>query len=181
MADLKCPHCGRYFTVDDTELSSIIKQIRDSEFEKDLSERLEELTRNMEEKHELELKGIENEVLLKAREAREKDKEELLKTREEHEKEKEVLKEDLQRERETVQRLKQKIDAGETEKKLAVMEAVKRSEDEKRDIEHKLAAQKDRYELLLDEKEKEVQLYKDMNTRMSTKMVGEALEQHCET
>ncbi len=181
MADLKCPHCGRYFTVDDTELSSIIKQIRDSEFEKDLSERLEELTRNMEEKHELELKGIENEVLLKAREAREKDKEELLKTREEHEKEKEVLKEDLQRERETVQRLKQKIDAGETEKKLAVMEAVKRSEDEKRDIEHKLAAQKDRYELLLDEKEKEVQLYKDMKTRMSTKMVGESLEQHCET
>ena len=61
MADLKCPHCGRYFTVDDTELSSIIKQIRDSEFEKDLSERLEELTRNMEEKQQVIKKVKKNE------------------------------------------------------------------------------------------------------------------------
>ncbi|MBQ7583067.1 MAG: DUF2130 domain-containing protein [Lachnospiraceae bacterium] len=166
MADLKCPHCGRYFTVDDTELSSIVRQIRDSEFDRDVHDRLEELTRNMEEKHELELKSRENEILLKERGSREKELEE--------------LKQSLQKERDAVQRLKQKLESGETEKKLAVMEAVKQAEEEKRDIEHELGAQKDRYELLLDEKEKEVELYKDLKTRMSTKMVGETLEQHCE-
>ena len=31
MAELKCPHCGQAFTVDDTEVSSIIQQIRDKE------------------------------------------------------------------------------------------------------------------------------------------------------
>ena len=39
MAELKCPHCGQAFTVDDTELSSITQQIRDKEFEKDLKSR----------------------------------------------------------------------------------------------------------------------------------------------
>ena len=43
MAELKCPHCGQAFTVDDTELSSIVQQIRDSEFEKDLHKRLAEM------------------------------------------------------------------------------------------------------------------------------------------
>ncbi|MBO4337092.1 MAG: DUF2130 domain-containing protein [Lachnospiraceae bacterium] len=166
MADLKCPHCGRFFTVDDTELSSIIRQIRDSEFDRDVHERLEELTRNMEEKHELELQNRENEILLKSRG--------------DHEKELEELKESLQKEKDAVQKLRQRIEAGETEKKLAVMEAVKQAEEEKHDIEHRLASQKDRYELLLDEKEKEVELYKDLKTRMYTKMVGETLEQHCE-
>lgn len=166
MADLKCPHCGRYFTVDDTELSSIIRQIRDSEFDRDVHERLEELTKNMEEKHELELKSRESEILLKSRG--------------DHEKELEELKESLQKEKDSVQKLQQKIEAGETEKKLAVMEAVKQAEDEKHEMEHRLSAQKDRYELLLSEKEKEVELYKDLKTRMSTKMVGETLEQHCE-
>ena len=42
MAELKCPHCGQAFTVDDTELSSIIQQIRDKEFEKDLTNRVSE-------------------------------------------------------------------------------------------------------------------------------------------
>ena len=53
MAELKCPHCGQAFTVDDTEFSSIVQQIRDNEFEKDVHNRLEELQQNMEEKHAL--------------------------------------------------------------------------------------------------------------------------------
>ncbi|MCR4781712.1 MAG: DUF4357 domain-containing protein [Lachnospiraceae bacterium] len=42
MTELKCPHCGQAFTVDDTELSFIIQQIRDKEFEKDLTNRVSE-------------------------------------------------------------------------------------------------------------------------------------------
>ena len=47
MAELKCPHCGQAFTVDDTELSSIIQQIRDKEFEKDIEKRISELKDHM--------------------------------------------------------------------------------------------------------------------------------------
>ena len=47
MAELKCPHCGQAFTVDDTELGSIMAQIRDQEFDKDLRSRTDELKKHM--------------------------------------------------------------------------------------------------------------------------------------
>ena len=75
MAELKCPHCGQAFTVDDTELGSIMKQIRDKEFGKDLSNRVSELERHYREKHELELVAKENEIILKSKAQYEKEKE----------------------------------------------------------------------------------------------------------
>lgn len=60
------------------------------------------------------------------------------------------------------------------------MEAVKKVEDEKRDLEGKLTQEKDRAQFLLTQKDDEIAYYKDLKTRMSTKMVGETLEQHCE-
>ncbi len=166
MAELKCPHCGQAFTVDDTELSSIVQQIRDSEFEKDVHSRLEELQQNMEEKHALELKSNAAEIRLE--------------TQEEHDKEVQKLKDQLQKEKEKTQKLQLQIDSSKDKQKLAVMEAVQKVEDEKRDLEKDIAGQKEKYEILLDEKDKTIELYKDMKTRMSTKMVGESLEQHCE-
>ena len=73
MAELKCPHCGQAFTVDDTEVSSIIQQIRDKEFQKDLESRVSELEEHMREKHELELEAKENEIKSQDREAYEKE------------------------------------------------------------------------------------------------------------
>ena len=64
MAELKCPHCGQAFTVDDAELGSIIKQIRDKEFEKDLQSRVSELQEHLLEKHKLELSAQETEIKL---------------------------------------------------------------------------------------------------------------------
>ncbi len=40
MAEIKCPHCGRAFTVDESEYASIVKQVRDAEFERDMADRL---------------------------------------------------------------------------------------------------------------------------------------------
>ena len=57
MAELKCPHCGQAFTVDDTELSSIVQQIRDKEFEKDIEKRVSELKENMLMTHRLEMEA----------------------------------------------------------------------------------------------------------------------------
>ncbi|MCR5000158.1 MAG: DUF2130 domain-containing protein [Lachnospiraceae bacterium] len=166
MAELKCPHCGQAFTVDDAELNSIIQQIRDREFEKDLNTRIRELEDHMQEKHDLEMSSRENEIKLAIRES--------------HEKELQDLKDKLNKAEEKVNTLKNRLDLAEDSKKLAVMEAVKKVEDEKRDVENELTKERDRGKLLLEQKDEQIAYYKDMKTRMSTKMVGESLEQHCE-
>ncbi|MCR4685804.1 MAG: DUF2130 domain-containing protein [Lachnospiraceae bacterium] len=173
MAELKCPHCGQAFTVDDAELGSIIAQIRDSEFEKDLTKRTKELEEHLQEKHALELSAQENEIKLQVKEAH----------NEELQKVQEALKEAqaaTQEAQETARTLKLQLDATEDKKKIAVMEAMKPMEDKVRALEGELAQEKDKERLLLEQKDEQIAYYKDLKTRMSTKMVGETLEQHCE-
>ena len=129
MAELKCPHCGQAFTVDDTEVSSIIQQIRDKEFQKDLESRVSELEEHMREKHELELEAKENEIKSQDREA--------------YEKEIKKLQDRLKKEETKVVSLQNDLNNSEDKKKIAVMEAVKKVEDEKRDLEGKLTQEKD--------------------------------------
>lgn len=90
MAELKCPHCGQAFTVDDTELSSITQQIRDKEFEKDLKSRISELKAHLQEKHRLEMENLQNQLALQKEEAHEK---EIRQEKETHKKEIEKLRE----------------------------------------------------------------------------------------
>lgn len=177
MAELKCPHCGQAFTVDDTELSSIIQQIRDKEFEKDLRSRISELEAHLQEKHRLEMENLQNQLALQKEEAHEK---EIRQEKETHEKEIEKLREQLKKEEEKNQKLQAKLDSSEDKKTIAVMEAVKKVEDEKKDLETQLTQEKDREKILLEQKDEQIAYYKDLKTKMSTKMVGETLEQHCE-
>ncbi len=167
MAELKCPHCGQAFTVDDAELGSIIQQIRDREFEKDLNSRIRELEDHMQQKHELEMTALENEIKLEASRS--------------HEKDIQKLRDQLSKSEEKANKLQMMLDSTEDSKKLAVMEAVKKVEDEKRNVENELVKERDRGRLLLEQKDEQIAYYKDMKARMSTKMVGESLEQHCET
>lgn len=141
MAELKCPHCGQAFTVDDTELGSIISQIRDSEFEKELAKKTAQMTEHLSREHELE-----------------------------------------------IERLKNTISGLEDKKKIAVMEAVSKAqqekqelENEKHDLENELSRQKEKDKILLEQKDEQIAYYKDMKMRLSTKMVGESLERFCET
>ncbi len=188
MAELKCPHCGQAFTVDDTELSSIVQQIRDKEFEKDLNIRTSELQRHLEEKHALEISAKENEITLR--------------TKEQYGKDMEALREELRKAQEQNTELQLELKSVDDKQRLAVMEAVKKVEDEKNaivtklsekahntelelsqkthDLEAAILQEKERGKILLEQKEKEVEFYKDLKARMSTKMVGETLEQHCE-
>ena len=232
MAKLKCPHCGQIFPVDDAELSSIVSQIRDEEFTKDVEKRTSELAQHLEEKHKLELDAINSDMRLKLqsdyenqmktlRESYDKDTQklrdaqtqetqklrdaydaEIKKLRESLEAENKKLRESLEAEnkklRETYdtenkklqeevskvtlenQKLSGQIESAEDKKKVAVLEAVKEVEDEKHMLEQSLQAEKDKTQYILDQKDKEIEFYKDLKTRMSTKMVGETLEQHCE-
>ncbi len=166
MAELKCPHCGQVFTVDDAELGMLIKQIRDSEFDRDVSKRLAEIEEQMRKNHALELDVRENEVKLALKE--------------EHEKEFNRMREKLQAATRKVSELDSRLEGFEDRKKLAVMEAVRHIEEEKRDLETKLFQEKEKQELILKQKDDEIAYYKDLKTKMSTKMVGESLEQHCE-
>ena len=166
MADLKCPHCGQAFTVDDTELSSIIQQIRDKEFEKDLTNRVSELKEHLQQEHALELDAKEKEILLQ--------------NKEQHESEIKKLEEKLRKAEDKNQKLQSQIDSAEDKKEIAVMKAVQKVEDEKRDVENLLNNERELNAEKLKEKDAQIEFYKDLKTKMSTKMVGETLEQHCE-
>lgn len=166
MAELKCPHCGQAFTVDDTELSSIVQQIRDKEFEKDIEKRISELKEHMLMTHRLEMEAKENEIKLMSQN--------------EHEKEIQKLKSQLEKATEKSAKLQAQLDSSEDKKIIAVMEAVKKVEEEKKDLESQLTHEKDKGKLLLEQKDEQIAYYRDLKTKMSTKMVGETLEQHCE-
>lgn len=166
MAELKCPHCGQAFTVDDTELSSIIQQIRDKEFEKDIEKRISELKEHMMMTHRLEMEAKENEIKLMSQK--------------EYDKEIQKLKSQLDKVTEKSAKLQAQLDSSEDKKTIAVMEAVKKVEEEKKELESQLTHEKDKGKLLLEQKDEQIAYYRDLKTKMSTKMVGETLEQHCE-
>ena len=166
MAELKCPHCGQAFTVDDTELSSIVQQIRDKEFEKDIEKRISELKDHMMMTHRLEMEAKENEIKLMSQK--------------EYDKEIQKLKSQLEKATDRAVQLQAQLDSSEDKKTIAVMEAVKKVEEEKKELESQLTHEKDKGKLLLEQKDEQIAYYRDLKTKMSTKMVGETLEQHCE-
>ena len=166
MAELKCPHCGQAFTVDDTELSSIIQQKRDKEFEKDIEKRISELKEHMMMTHRLEMEAKENEIKLMSQK--------------EYDKEIQKLKSQLEKATDRAVQLQAQLDSSEDKKTIAVMEAVKKVEEEKKELESQLTHEKDKGKLLLEQKDEQIAYYRDLKTKMSTKMVGETLEQHCE-
>ncbi|HAV89782.1 MAG TPA: DUF2130 domain-containing protein, partial [Eubacterium sp.] len=128
MAELKCPHCGQAFTVDDTELSSIVKQIRDKEFEKDLNSRLSEIESHLKKEHELEIEAKDSEHKLQI-EA--KENEIKLKTKEEYEKEISRLKEEYDTLKVQMQEAKHELDSVDEKKQIAIYEAVENIKNEK--------------------------------------------------
>ena len=173
MAELKCPHCGQAFTVDDTELSSIVSQIRDAEFERDLQGRVSELREHLDREHVLELKTKLAEAEVQRNDKFEKEVSKLNKDMQSLESEKLKLEA-------KIQKLEAALESSEDKKQIAVMEAVKKAEDKTHDLEKDLLNEKENTKVLLAEKDAQIEFYKDLKTRMSTKMVGETLEQHCE-
>lgn len=167
MAELKCPHCGQAFTVDDTEFASIVKQVRDAEFEKDLNSRVSELEKHLNSEHQLMMEKQKSDIILK--------------TKEEYEKEIQKLKDKLLKEEGKSKDLANQLESAEDKKELAVLNAVREVEEQKKDVEAALNQEKEKSKLILAQKDEEINFYKDLKTKMSTKMVGETLEQHCET
>ncbi len=166
MSELKCPHCGTVFTVDDTELASIISQVRKGEFDREINERLAEVKDHMAKEHALELTAQANDVRLK--------------TREEYDAQIEELREKLAENEDMIRDLRSQLDGSADKQRIAVLEATQKIEDEKHELEHSLQQEREKNQLELKAKDDLIGYYKDLKARMSTKMVGESLERHCE-
>ena len=184
MNEIICPHCKKAFKVDEAGFADILKQVRNHEFEKELHQREEMLKKDKEAAVKLAEANITNSL---QRDLAKKDAE-LIELKAKNDRELAQLSAKKETE---VAEMRSKINNSELEKKLAITEAVNLVEKERDDINTKLqikdrenqlsaASQKEKYENELKLKDDTIERLKDMKLRLSTKMVGETLEQHCE-
>ncbi|MGO1539929.1 MAG: DUF2130 domain-containing protein [Leucobacter sp.] len=203
MNEIKCPHCGQAFTIDEAGYADIIKQVRDHEFEQQLHERLE--LAEQEKRNALELAKTAQELAVaKAVSDVEKQREALANDLEQARLEKKTAVElaeaklastsqqSIAAKDAEIQSLEAKLESIEVSQKLAISEAVGevakerdelKSGLERTALEKQLAEQslKERYETQIKDREDQIERLRDMKARLSTKMIGETLEQHCET
>jgi hypothetical protein len=180
MNEIICPSCKKAFKIDEAGFADILKQVRDHQFEEELEKRLK-LAENEKESAvklaEANLKSVLQEDLNK------KDKE---------------LSEKLAAKEAEIAQIKSKLNSAEIEKELSVTMAVKKIEKERDDLLNNLKIKET--EILLQEKslnenfalqlktkdeiikikDDEIAFRVDLKQRLSTKMIGESLEQHCE-
>ncbi len=232
MHEINCPHCKKAFKIDEAGYADILKQVRDSEFDQQLDERLHLAEKEKISAVELAKERVGNEMQkaaatkdaeileLKAKlnagevaqklavtEAlnsveRERDElaNQLQQAKQDNQSASELAgvvhsnelqeasaKKDLE-----IQELKAKLSANEAAQKHAITEAVSVAEKERDRLKNDLdraklekelaeTSQKDKYETQIKDREQEIERLRDMKSRLSTKMVGETLEQHCET
>jgi len=209
MHEITCPHCGKAFKVDEAGYADILKQVRDRDFETELHERLEleaqkkqaeielaeaKVAREAEAeaaKKEIEIERLKAELksgevaqrlaVNEALSAVEKERDDLTAK---------LAAEEVKRETD-IERLKAELESTEVKKQLAVKEAVSdvekqrdelKSGVEKAELEKELlvSSLKDKYEMQINDREDQIERLRDMKAKLSTKMVGETLEQHCE-
>lgn len=191
MNDIKCPHCHKVFKVDEAGFADILKQVRDHRFEEELESRLslaEKEKQNAVQLAEANLRNKLQEDLAK------KDKA-IIALKAENER---MLSDQLAKKEAEIAAMKAKIDQAEITTKLTVNEAVQKIEKERDELANSLKNKEVEKQLLeksllerfqadlktKDEiirmREEEIALRKDMKLKLSTKMIGETLEQHCE-
>ena len=192
MNDIICPNCKKVFKVDEAGFANILKQVRDHQFEEELQTRLDLAEKEKVSAIKLAEANLKNEL---QEDLAKKDKEiSELKAQNERE-----LAGQLAMKESEIAEMKAKIEKSEIEKQLSVSEAVKKIEKERdrlaNDLNNK-ETEKQLLEITLSEKfsaelktkddiirlkDEEIVLRKDLKLKLSTKMIGETLEQHCET
>ncbi len=204
MKELKCPHCGKVFSVDEAEYASIVNQVRTAEFEQDLHRRLEEQARTKDAERDNAVLQAENDFrkqLSKKADELGKKEQEIAALREEMKgiarNTQNEMSLQLSRKEQEITRLQSLVDSNNKDKQVALLEEQKKAAERlsvqqqtivrlQADIESAknekalaLSTLKSEYDLKLKQKEEEVEHFRDMKSRLSTKMVGETLEQHC--
>ena len=231
MNEIICPHCSKAFKIDEAGYADILKQVRNSEFDKALHDRLEAAEKEHKTALQLEAVKIKSDAdkvaakkdaeierlaaelraadvakqlaLKEALAAMEKQCDELTNQVKQEQREREnaarlaeahltsELKSVAAARDKELQELKAKLDKMEVERKLAVTQARSEAEKEQEKLKNDLEKiqlektleeknLKERYEIQLRDRDEMIERLKDLKARLSTKMVGETLEQHCE-
>jgi hypothetical protein len=184
MNEIICPHCKKAFTIDEASYADILQQVRNHEFEEELNKREKQLK-----------KEKEDAVMLTEERAKNAFKDQL------SEKERQYFELKADKDNQLTE-LQGRLNAFETEKALAVTEALNQVEKERDRLANELATEKKLKEselqsleavykeklteeiklkdAQLKDKDELIERYKDMKAKLSTKMIGETLEQHCE-
>lgn len=191
MNDIICPNCKKTFKVDEAGFADILKQVRDHQFEEELANRL--ALADKEKKNAIQLAEANLKNVLQKEFA---DKEKQL-TEQQANSHARLAKKIAQKEAELAE-MKSKIENAETQKKYEVSEAIKNVEKERDALANSLKIQETEKQLLeksireqfnnklsvkdetIKMKDDEIARLKDFKQKLSTKMVGETLEQHCE-
>lgn len=198
MSEIKCPNCGKAFKVDESGYAAIISQVRDVEFNKNIKQQVQQLEtqKNVEIRLLEEQNKAENEkASFELKQQIEKLNSQLIMAQKD--KEAARLQATTMMEKE-IESLKAIIKANEQDKELAVNNVTLATKDKvfekdkkifelqnkikevEKDSKIKEQSLNEKYCFQLKEKEAAIEFYKDLKTKMSTKMVGETLEQHCE-
>ncbi len=231
MNDIVCPDCGKAFKVDGAGYASILKQVRDKDFDTQLQERLQlaekekinavELTKEQASRtlqsevqkqesvilnlqaqldaSQVERKLAVKEAVSEVEKARDTLSSQLQQAKHEHEsasklgeaEQQRKVQEIAQQKDEEIHALKSKVEASEITQKLAITEAVSVVEKDREALRHSLSqvelekqvaekALTDKYETQLKDRDEAIERLRDLKAKLSTKMVGETLEQHCE-
>ena len=208
MPEIKCPHCGTTFTVDESEYHRLLTSVRDEAFHEELESRSKAIAEKEENQRLLlqkDYQAKEKDLEVKLREAEAKalsDKrvleDALNRAKDEAEKDTELAiakekaksNEDLQAAKEEIESLKAQIQLkaketeflkkeAENEKEKAIVSLQNDLELERKERQLSENKLKESYEERLRLAQEETQHYKDLKSRLTTKMVGESLEQHC--
>jgi hypothetical protein len=198
MQEIRCPKCGEIFQVDESGYAAIVKQVRDKEFSKEIESRksqFETEKANALQVAKLELEKEFNEKLIQKEAEIAKLKSEI--STEHVNMKAEITETTAKKEAEIIElknkianfdkdkelelgKLKSKMDLELLEKDNHIAKLSNEKELTEKECQLKEQTLKDKYEEKLRFKDEEIARYKDFKAKLSTKMVGESLEQHCE-
>ncbi len=161
MNEIKCPKCGTTFQISEENYDSIVKQIRDKEFERELAHQEEQYKKDKENAIKITEANLEKKFL-----------------------------EELNQKSSEITELKHQIELKDNEKELAIKTTLLEKDKQIDSLNNELLLNKsefqlkeknikESYEEKLKSKEEQLAYYKDFKARQSTKMIGESLEQHC--
>ena len=191
MNEIICPNCKKAFKVDEAGFADILKQVRDHKFEEELKTRLNIADKEKESAVKLAEANVRNSL----QEQLAKKDNELTELKAQNEL---VLSEKLNKKEAEITQLKAKMENVEVEKKLAVNEAVQKVEKERDNLTNDLKTKElekqnlesslrqqfttelQNKDAIIKYKDDEIARVKDLKLKLSTKMLGETLEQHCE-
>ncbi len=183
MQEIKCPKCGEVFQVDESGYAAIVKQVRDKEFSKEVQQEKENAVK-------IAVADVEKDKDKIIAELREKlaiaDMEKEAALRDAEAEGKKILSE---KDSEIIQ-LKSQMQIDKTNSELQIKEAIIEKDKKITELSNQLELNRQSFELKeknlieahqneLKQKDEAIDYYKDLKTSMSTKMIGESLEQYC--